>query len=105
VHHDTGTHILVEERGKIRLRVLAERWIPGAGGTLEAVADGVVITAHMTMRTVLVPAEHGGNVRPAVEVWVHAESDNSARTRRVLQRLRSATRKGLRHMEAELSVA
>jgi hypothetical protein len=105
VHHDAGTDILVGGRGGMRLRALAERWAPDAGGTLEAAADGAVIRAHVTMRRVLVPAEHGGNVKPAVEVWVHAESDNSARGRRVLQRLRAVTRAGLRHMAAELSVA
>lgn len=101
VHHDAGTDILVGERGT-RLRVLAERWIPGAGGTLRAAVDGAIITAHTTMRTVLAPAHHAGTVKAGVEIWVHAESD-SRRGHRVLQRLRSVTAAGLRHMEAELS--
>jgi hypothetical protein len=105
VHHDEGTDILVGDPGRMRLRVIAERWVPGAGGTLEAAADGAIITGHVTMRMVLVPAEHTGTVRSGVEVWVHAESDNSRQAHRLLPRLRSVTKAGLRHMEAELSVA
>lgn len=88
-----------------RFQVLTERWVAGVGGTLDAAADGVIITAHVTMRTMPVAAEDGGAVRSGVEVWVHAESDSSRRAGRVLQRLRSVTRAGLRHMEAELSPA
>jgi hypothetical protein len=105
VHHDAGTDILVGDSGRTRLRVIAERWVPGAGGTLEAAADGAIIRGHVTMRTVLMPAEPGGTVESGVEVWVHVESDSSRQGRRLLRRLRSLTSAGLRHMEAELSLA
>lgn len=86
-----------------RLRVLAETWVPDAGGTIQADADGAIVTVHVTMRSVLAPAEDPGTAQPGVEVWVHAESDDSPPAHRALQRMRGVTKAGLRHMEAELS--
>jgi hypothetical protein len=103
VHHDAGTDVLVGERGMTRLRVFAETWVPDAGGAVEADADGAIITAHVTMRSVIAPAEHPGRERLGVELWIHAESDDSPPAHRALHRMRTVTKAGLRHMEAELS--
>lgn len=102
VQHDGGTDLVVGEHGGTRLRVRAERWVRGAGGTMEAAVDGTIITAHLTMRTVVVPSAREGVVESGVEIWVHAEVDDGRRAGGVLRVLESVTGRGLRHMKAEL---
>lgn len=94
-----GDQFAVGRCHPLRLTVRSHRWVAVEGLRCIADADGLVLVGQLTLRTA--PSQLDPRGVDQVEVWVHVESSSSRRARRVLRRVRKATRAGLRRWAAQ----
>lgn len=97
-------HILTVGRcHRLRLTVLSRHWNSTEGVRYTADAGGLVLIGQLTLRPTPAcwPDRLDAGDSDRVEVWVHVEGPAGRRARRVLRRVRRATKAGLRRWAAQ----
>jgi hypothetical protein len=104
VSHGGRVDLLLGPRDPIRLTLVSETWSDDLNdASFTAACPAFELSGYLTLRAVIAGTSPSGEMRGAVEVWIHMETTESPQGRIALARAQTATRDGLGRMAAELN--